>query len=341
MISHIFPATKAAMKRLFLSTSSVVIMAAIPTLAVAKPLPLAEVSAPLKAETPIEQTYLQYAQTDKDKAMNDIQKALAKMDKGLQSVPVPRPIYAPFEEGQLETWIKDSARARTIAKVSYETLQKFEKLNLPATRGTVSQGAAYDQSDVNRLLRYARSQYDKSNKSYQTMSKSMSDGLRGYEQEMQYYKGPTAAENFARLKRFGEGALALETALNRDGAQAKTFLEKLDGYQAKLAQANEKALENFKLPKAQSKDKKRLKAAKAIMNTKKYGFGEYGPIVLTTKKIVERERKDKEINVEDVDLASNGDLTWSGTETVWTYKWDEAPRSGNGCPANPIKAPAS
>jgi len=279
MISHIFPATKAAMKRLFLSTSSVVIMAAIPTLAVAKPLPLAEVSAPLKAETPIKQTYLQYAQTDKDKAMNDIQKALAKMDKGLQSVPVPHPIYAPFEEGQLETWIKDSARARTIAKVSYETLQKFEKLNLPATRGT--------------------------------------------EQEMQYYKGPTAAENFARLKRFGEGALALETALNRDGAQAKTFLEKLDGYQAKLAQANEKALENFKLPKAQSKDKKRLKAAKAIMNTKKYGFGEYGPIVLTTKKIVERERKDKEINVEDVDLASSGDLTWSGTETVWTYKWDE------------------
>jgi hypothetical protein len=70
-------------------------------------------------------------------------------------------------------------------------------------------------------------------------------------------------------------------------------------------------------------DKARLSAAKAILDNKKYGFGDYGPIVLTTEAIVPRERKDKEIQVEDVDIRLNGDIEWSGTETVWTYRWDE------------------
>jgi len=129
----------------------------------------------------------------------------------------------------------------------------------------------------------------------------MSDGLTGYEQEMQYYKGASASENFARLRAYGEAALAIEEGLGNNGARPKAFLKKLAGYEAKLAGAEAAALENFKLPKPKSKDKKRLKAAKAILETKKYGFGKYGPIVLTTEDIVPRERKDKEINVEDVD----------------------------------------
>jgi len=210
----------------------------------------------------IQQGEIKMAQADNAKAMADIQLALKKIDKGLQTHRVPKPIFPPFEDGQIESWIE---------AVSY----------------------------------------------------TLSDGLTGYEQEMQYYKGASASENFARLRAYGEAALAIEEGLGNDGARPKAFLKKLAGYEAKLAGAEAAALESFKLPKPKSKDKKRLKAAKAILETKKYGFGKYGPIVLTTEDIVSRERKDKEINVEDVDVSIHGDVKWSGTETVWTYKWDE------------------
>jgi len=262
-------------------------------------------------------------QSDTDQAMSDIRLALAKIDKALQANPIPRPIYPPFEEGQIEKWIADADKGRRTAKASLEYLPKFAKVDLGNSPGTVSQGAAYDNSDVQRMLRYANSQLQASNKSYTDMSKAMSDGLVGYSNEMQYYKGPSAKENFARLRAYGEAALAIEQGLDKDASKQKAFLASLSEYESKLAQAENDALENFKLPKPKSKDKSRLKAAKAILETKKYGFGEYGPIVLTTEDIVDRERKDKEINVEDVDVSLGGDVTWSGTETVWTYKWKE------------------
>lgn len=271
----------------------------------------------------IQQGEIKMAQADNAKAMADIQLALKKIDKGLQTHRVPKPIFPPFEDGQIESWIEDANKARRIAKVSAETLPTFAKINFGSNPGTVSQGAPYDNSDIARLQRFAASQLKASDKSYADMRKAMSDGLTGYEQEMQYYKGASASENFARLRAYGEAALAIEEGLGNDGARPKAFLKKLAGYEAKLAGAEAAALENFKLPKPKSKDKKRLKAAKAILETKKYGFGKYGPIVLTTEDIVSRERKDKEINVEDVDVSIHGDVKWSGTETVWTYKWDE------------------
>lgn len=263
------------------------------------------------------------AKADNDKAMADIQAALKKIDGGLQKRKVPRPIYPPFEDGQIEKWLDDATKARQVAKISLDTLPKLAKANLGSNSGTVSQGAPYDNNDVQRMMRFAKSQLQASNKSNATMSKAMSDGLNGYANEMQYYKGPTAKENFARLRRYGEAALTIETGLGNNGTKAADFLKDLAGYENKLAETELKALEGFKLPKPKSKDKKRLKAAKAILETKKYGFGKYGPIVLTTEKIVERERKDKEIEVEDIDISIHGEATWSGTETVWTYKWDE------------------
>ncbi len=263
------------------------------------------------------------AQSSNDQALADIQSALGKIDRALQERRVPRPIYPPFEDDQIETWIEDADKARRTAKGALEYLPKFAKVDLGSNPGTVSQGAPYDNSDVQRMTRFATSQLRASDKSYADMSQSMSEGLNGYSNEMQYYKGPTASENFARLRRYGEAALAVETGLGNDGAKPKAFLTSLSQYESKLANTENEALENFKLPDPKSKDKARLKAAKAILGNKKYGFGKHGPIVLTTKDIVERERKDKEIEVEDIDVSIHGDMTWSGTETVWTYKWDE------------------
>lgn len=276
-----------------------------------------------QAQVPHDGAKIMTVQSDNAQALNDIRAALKKIESGLQKRRVPKPIYPPFEDGQIDKWIKDAADARKVIIASQDYLPKFAKIDLGNSPGTVSQGTDYDNSDVQRLMRFANSQFAASNASYATMSKAMSDGLEGYRNEMKFYKGPSAKENFARLRRYGEAAQAIEEALGNDAKTAKSFLVSLSNYEEKLTQSDLKAREAFKLPKPKAKDRKRQKAAKDILETKKYGFGTYGPIILTTEKIVARERQDKEINVEDVDVSSNGDFTWSGTETVWTYKWDE------------------
>jgi hypothetical protein len=137
-------------------------------------------------------------QNTQDKALADIQTALSRIDKALQSRPIPRPIYPPFENGQIEKWLEDSLLARKTAKAASEQfLPKFAKVDLGNNPGTVAQGSPYDNNDVSRLLRYAASQLRTSDESLGAMAKSMSDGLNGYENEMQYYKGPTAQENLS------------------------------------------------------------------------------------------------------------------------------------------------
>ena len=66
-----------------------------------------------------------------------------------------------------------------------------------------------------------------------------------------------------------------------------------------------------------------MKIAEQILSKPKYEFGEHGNIVLTTGEIVERERKDSEIDIDDAELTLSGDIKMSGTETSWTYKWKE------------------
>ena len=66
-----------------------------------------------------------------------------------------------------------------------------------------------------------------------------------------------------------------------------------------------------------------LAIAKEILEVPKYEFGKYGRIVLTTKEVIDRERKDSEVKIDDAKLTLSGDLKMSGTETTWTYKWKE------------------
>ena len=111
--------------------------------------------------------------------------------------------------------------------------------------------------------------------------------------------------------------------MEKDASRAKALLDLIKTKQSNLATDAAVSLESARLPKPASKDKKRIKIAKEILATPKYGFGEHGPIVLTTKKIETKETKDKEFDVEDVDVSIHGDVTLSGTETTWTHKWDE------------------
>ena len=82
-------------------------------------------------------------------------------------------------------------------------------------------------------------------------------------------------------------------------------------------------METSKLPEPKSNDRKMLAIAKKILEFPKYEFGEYGRIILTTSEIIDRERKDSQLKIDDAEFTLSGNLKMSGTETTWTYKWKE------------------
>ncbi len=54
-----------------------------------------------------------------------------------------------------------------------------------------------------------------------------------------------------------------------------------------------------------------------------YAFGTHGPVVLTTEKIISREKEVSRETIKDVDVSLSGTITMSGTRETWNYKWDE------------------
>jgi hypothetical protein len=111
-------------------------------------------------------------------------------------------------------------------------------------------------------------------------------------------------------------------ALARVG-QALAMLDKLDQAEKEFQRKRLVALASSRLPEARSTDPTRLSIATRILQTPRYQFGEFGTIVLTTDRIIEREKKSSEIDIDKLELSLSGDLKASGTETGWTYRWQE------------------
>jgi hypothetical protein len=118
-------------------------------------------------------------------------------------------------------------------------------------------------------------------------------------------------------------SLYLQQALKQNLDATKKILTKLDQAEKDFKLKRKIALSSSQLPKAKSNDAKRLEIAKQILQIPKYEFGEFGPIVLTTEKIIQREKKTSQLKIDDAKLSLSGDVKFSGTETSWTYKWQE------------------
>jgi len=76
------------------------------------------------------------------------------------------------------------------------------------------------------------------------------------------------------------------------------------------------------MPEAVSTDAERLAIAKDVLERPKYNFGDHGPIILNTKEILEKERKESEIEIDDVDVFG-GEIRMSGTKETTVWKWKE------------------
>ncbi len=272
--------------------------------------------------------------------LGDVQQRLATLQKNFSQYPVPAPLAIPFSEEQARGWVKAASNARTVAEHNRKQLTQIAPLAyLPNNPGTPETGAPFDGGDLERMQRYAAEMLHKVQAGYESMSQTLGQRMADIDRDVlnRYRKDPPgeasyqfigegslkeAMKLFDDARAVPESVIALESALNRDTAQGTEMLARLERAREDFLQKRQTALNNSRLPEPGSENPQRLAIAEQILSNPKYEFGRHGRIVLTTAEIVSRERKDSEIEFDKAE-SFGGKVTLSGTETTWTYRWEE------------------
>lgn len=273
--------------------------------------------------------------------LGDVEQRLATMETNGRTYPVPAPLTVPFSQQDAAAWVDAAGKARTVAEHNLKELAAIAPLAyLPNNPGTPQTGAAYDAQDVDRLQRNSRAALQQLQQGYEQMAADLKTRLAQIENDVltRFREDPAGEKSWVYLRKSAAGeaaqvyadalaqarsSLYLEKALGRDASAAEAVIAKIEQAQKDFAANRTAALKASRLPTAKSQDKKLLAIAREIVRNPKYQFGEHGPIVLTTAQVVDRERKDSEIEIDDAEITLSGDLKMSGTETTWTYKWQE------------------
>ncbi len=275
------------------------------------------------------------------KELGDVQQRLATIEKNSRTYAPPKPLAIPFSKTDAQTWVDSAGKARTVAEHNLKELPAIAAIAyLPQNVGTPQTGAPYDSGDVKRLHDNAVGMLNNVEQGYQNMSKMLKDNLIGVERDTFAYweedplgeksgvflgtiNEKNALDSFAKGLAIAQSSIYLEQALGRDAPDAQKIVGKIEQAKKDFIRNRDIALNASRLPEPKSKDSKMLAIAREILENPKYKFGEFDRIVLTTDGIVERERKDSKVDIDDVKLTLSGDLKMSGTETTWTYKWQE------------------
>ncbi|VAV90503.1 hypothetical protein MNBD_ALPHA06-1134, partial [hydrothermal vent metagenome] len=273
--------------------------------------------------------------------LGDVQTTLATLEANSRTYAVPKPMNIPFDEAAAIAWVKATSSARTVTEHNQKQLAFILPLAyLPNSRGTVQSGAAYDQGDLRRLQSWNSQMFRDLQDGYPAMTKRLDEQLQFVERELKQRLNskPGDTTNFgfigagaqaksdkdlARKLPVIQSELFLQKAMKQSTKKNKTRLALYEKVKADFAKKRKDALKSSYLPKPKSKNKKQLKIAKEILKNPKYEFGNFAKIVLTSKKIITRERKNSEVKLDDVEFKLSGDVKLSGTETTWTYKWEE------------------
>jgi len=275
------------------------------------------------------------------KILGDVQKRLAEIAARQHQYPAPAALSIPFNEAAAKQWVEASSNARTVSEHDHKQLTEIQPLAwLPNNPGTPQTGASYDANDVKRLKENSVNNFNRVQRTYQQMNEIFKQRIQAvYDQlNTRWKQDPNgdkswiftsessmqeAYEFFRQSSRIADSYVFLESALKRDvqfGIEAKNAIK--DARNA-FDQNRLDAIDSARLPEAKSTDSNRITIAQQILDNPKYKFGEYGPIVLTTEAIVEREKQSSEIEIDDAEFTSSGDLKLSGTETTWSYRWQE------------------
>ena len=274
--------------------------------------------------------------------IGNVQKSLALIEANGRKYAVPKPLSAPFGAEDAKAWVAASSNARTVSEHNLKQLATIVlHAYLPKNRGTVQSGAPYDSDDVKRLVRWNKQMGGAVQGGYKTIAGNLKSRMqqasnalgsrwqgdpKSDKDRWTYIgkgKAEEAAEFFDKNLKIANSSLFLERALKRDANTAEALIQAIDKAKANFASNTKIALSTSALPKPKSKDGKMKKYAKQILEIPRYKFGKFGPIVLTTPKITEHERKDSEFKIEDAEFMLDDTVKLKGTKTTWTYKWTE------------------
>lgn len=277
-------------------------------------------------------------------AQNDVQTRLAAIEAGLHGHPAPQWLPAPFTDEEARAWVAHAAKAKRDAQQAVAQLQQIgAEAELPLTRGTVQQGAPYDRQDLGRLQRLADNIIRRTDEAVQETQANLLARFEGQHRELDYYRNldpenqhhrmnaflkADAAENvfaeFDRQQAFTQSVAAWQRAFGQEpGERTLGRLEEINTLRQRYADNRHDLIGDSRLPEAASTDDQRLSIAREILANPDYGFGRFGPVVLTTPDIVEREREVSRAEIREFDVSLAGEVTLSGTQSTWTYRWQE------------------
>ena len=148
----------------------------------------------------------------------------------------------------------------------------------------------------------------------------------------QQVQEPTARTNNTDLARHrnalddmipvAESLVNLESVLGNSTEEAEAGVTSIRERRKTYEAQREASIDLVRMPAALSTDTERLAIAREVLENPKYEFGEHGPIILNTKEILEKERKQSEIEIDDVDFFG-GEIRMSGTKETTVWKWKE------------------
>ena len=279
-------------------------------------------------------------------AVGNAQEILTDLRQNLRDNPAPTLLYPPFGQEEARQWVQLAASAQQASTAAATEIQRITPLAyLPETRGTPEQGAAYDRRDMESMFRSAN---DTTRKVTETLNATQSN----LDQQFQHQNGEHQLGYFRKLD--PDNPQHRANAFLSEGAQEEIY-GRLDRHlalansvaffqlalgqqpapnvQARITEIGElrkqyaanrlRALGDSRLPEAKANDSARLAVAKEILANPKYEFGQHGPIVLTTPKILTKEKEVSRDTIKDVDVSLSGTVTLSGTRETWQYKWEE------------------
>lgn len=276
--------------------------------------------------------------------LGDVQAALAAIERELRANRPPQWLPAPFDDDEALRWATTAASAKLGAQQAIEQLERIRGVAyLPRNPGTVGTGAAYDIQDVDRLLNFADATVRAVDDALQETVANLGTQFNAQDRELEYYRRLDPENPSDRMNAFlQEGAqeriygeldrqLAVTQSLAawqrafgaEPGEAIRARIEEIESLRGRYAAQRLQAIGDSRLPEPRSTDTDRLAIARAILAEPSYGFGEHGPVVLTTPEIIQRERQVSRAEIKSIDVSLSGSVTLEGTETTWQYRWGE------------------
>ncbi len=272
------------------------------------------------------------------------QQRLPLIEASLHQLEPPNWLPAPFTDEDAAAWVALAADVKEGAQAAIAELQHIgASVDLPWTRGTVQQGAAYDHQDLGRLQRLAENHIRRVDEAVQQTNANLRGMFQIQNQELEYFRNldpanPTHRSNAFLVEGAEEriyGLLDLHAArANSWAAWQRAFtpqitqataerIAEIQGLRERYAEQRLEIIGQSRLPEPASTDAERLAIAQQILAQPSYGFGRHGRVVLTTADITDHEREVSRAEIRELDVSLSGDITLRGTETTWNYRWQE------------------